>query len=135
MSDLWDKVISEAKKVSLTKEEKFSMLEIVRQRMDNPVADAVIMTNKVKTPYFSYFSFNFTWHEKRFVPIAVILIVVIFGGTAFAANGALPGDVLYSMKVNVNEKVESWGALSPNALARFEAVKAERRLKEIEMLC
>ncbi len=134
MSDLWDKLITEARSVSLTKEEKSAILQSVRERMDSPVSEPVIMTQEVKTPYFSQFSFNFTWHEKRFVPIAVILIVVVFGGTAFAANGALPGDVLYSMKVNVNEKVESWGALSPNASARFEAVKAERRLKEIEKI-
>ncbi len=132
MSDLWKKIIGQAKQVSLTKEEKFSILEAVRQRMDNPAVEPVMMTSKIETPYFSKFSFSFTWHEKRFVPVAVVLIVVVFSGTAFAANKALPGDALYSMKVNVNEKVESWGALSPNALARFEAVRAERRLKELE---
>lgn len=129
MADIWDKIIQEAKNVSLEKEEKDFILSRVSEHIyKNPAQIPEIITS----PYV--FRFGLSIHEKRFVPLAVILILVLFGGTSFAANYALPGEALYSVKVNLNEEVESWMALSPNANARFEAVKAERRLKEVEKL-
>ncbi len=129
MVDIWDKIIQEAKNISLEKEEKDFILSRVSEHIyKNPAQIPEIITS----PYV--FRFGLSIHEKRFVPLAVILILVLFGGTSFAANYALPGEALYSVKVNLNEEVESWMALSPNANARFEAVKAERRLKEVEKL-
>ncbi len=135
MQSLWDKIIREARSVSLTKEERDLMLTNIRNSMREHNSHASnINTNFVKSPYLYHFRFGLSLHEKRFVPVAVLLIMVIFGGTSFAANFALPGEALYGMKVNVNEEMESWIALTPNANARFESVKADRRLKEVEKL-
>lgn len=65
---------------------------------------------------------------------AVLLVVFVGGGTASAAQGALPGDLLYPVKVSINEKVEA--ALTSNvaAKAEVEAKFAERRIEEAQAL-
>jgi hypothetical protein len=65
---------------------------------------------------------------------AVLLVVFVGGGTASAAQGSLPGDLLYPVKVSINEKVES--ALAPDIAAKAEvqAKLAERRVEEAEAL-
>lgn len=135
MESLWNKIIREAKTVSLTKEEHDFMIENIRKQVYHKASPVHTNTKKqIKSPYLYHFRISLSLHEKRFVPVAVFIILVIFGGTSFAANFALPGEALYGMKVNVNEQMESWIALSPNANARFEVVKAGRRLKEVEKL-
>lgn len=66
--------------------------------------------------------------------IALIIALLIGGGTSFAAEGALPGDVLYPLKVSVNEEVRSFVAISNEAQAKWDARRAERRLEEAEKL-
>jgi|GEM_PF-1707567 len=133
MESLWNKIINEAKNVSLTKEERDLMLEKIHKQVYYKAH--VLNTKKdIQSPYLYHFRMGLSLHEKRFVPVAVFVILIVFGGTSFAANFALPGQALYGMKVNVNEEMESWMALSPNANARFETVKADRRLKEVEKL-
>src|SRR6185369_7748217 len=46
------------------------------------------------------------------MPIFIAILVLLGGGTSFAAQNALPGDALYSVKVNVNEQVEGLLSLS-----------------------
>jgi hypothetical protein len=62
--------------------------------------------------------------------IALIIAVLIGGGASFAAEGALPGDWLYPVKISVNEEVRSFVAFSDEAQARWDARRAERRLEE-----
>lgn len=71
----------------------------------------------------------------KFAPaLAVLLLSVSASGAAYAAEGALPGDFLYPLKVRVNEEARSALALSPQAKAEWEARRAERRLEEAEKL-
>lgn len=67
--------------------------------------------------------------------IASLLIVSLFGGgTAFAAEGAVPGDILYPIKTDITENVRGAFALDNEAQATFEAWRAERRLNEAAKL-
>lgn len=66
--------------------------------------------------------------------LAIGLMLVIGGGTSFAAQGALPGDTLYPVKVGVNERVEGAFAIGAENQAEFESERAERRLEEAEKL-
>lgn len=66
--------------------------------------------------------------------IALIVALVLGGGTSFAAQQALPGDLLYPVKIGVNEEVRAALALSAEARARWEAERANRRLEEAEQL-
>lgn len=65
---------------------------------------------------------------------ACALVLVIGVGTSYAAEGALPGDPLYAVKIYLNESITG-------SFARTEAAKAEwnteivtRRLEEAEQL-
>lgn len=66
--------------------------------------------------------------------IALIIALLLGGGTSFAAENALPGGVLYPVKVGINEEVGSWIAVSSEAQAKWDAHLAERRLEEAEKL-
>ena len=44
--------------------------------------------------------------NKKLIPtIVIVLVAVVFGSTSAYAEKAIPGDPLYTMKLNVNEKV------------------------------
>lgn len=66
------------------------------------------------------------------VPVAIL--VLLGGGTSFAAASALPGDALYPVKVGVNEKVSAAFQFSPEAKAEYDAKLAEERLSEANEL-
>lgn len=78
---------------------------------------------------------DFFLHTRtRFAFSAALLLLVVGGGTSYAAEAALPGDALYAVKVGINEKVAGALAVSPEAHVRFDAQLAERRLQEAEVL-
>lgn len=69
------------------------------------------------------------------MPALALLLIFLTGfGASAAAQGALPGDTLYPVKVGVNEEVRSWFALSTESKAKFDAALAARRLEEAEKL-
>lgn len=68
------------------------------------------------------------------MPIALIIALLLGGGAAAAAENTLPGDVLYPVKVEVNERVRGWVAVSDDAEARLQVDLAARRLEEAEKL-
>ncbi|HEV8677244.1 MAG TPA: DUF5667 domain-containing protein [Candidatus Paceibacterota bacterium] len=65
---------------------------------------------------------------------ALLLIVVAGSGTAYAAKGALPGDLLYSVKTNVNEPIEGALAFSTESKIEYQNGLAQNRLEEAEAL-
>jgi hypothetical protein len=85
--------------------------------------------NRVTRRAHSWTSFAF--HP---VPIVALSLLVVMSGTAGAAELALPGDLLYSIKVNVNEEVRAALATTPQAKASVAITRAETRIKEIEAL-
>lgn len=81
------------------------------------------------------YSFVFWFRHSRLVPaIALVLIVALGTGTSFAAEGAVPGDLLYPVKIKINEPVRNIVKLTPEARAHWEEEKINRRLKEAETL-
>lgn len=83
--------------------------------------------------------FAHTWNiyiaEKKFVPtLAIAAVLLVFGAFSVEAENALPGDSLYSLKVNVNEPVRGLAALTPEAKAKFALEVTDQRLKEVALL-
>ena len=64
----------------------------------------------------------------------LILALLVGGGTSYAAQGSLPGEILYPVKVNVNENVETALALTPQAEAKTQASLVTTRLNEAATL-
>ena len=74
-------------------------------------------------------------HSRIAMATAVIVAVVFaFGGVASASEGALPGDVLYPVKVSIAEPVIGALIVSNEARAKWETELVERRLLETETL-
>lgn len=70
----------------------------------------------------------------KYVAVIIMLVVVTVSGTSWAAEGAVPGDILYTVKVNVNEAARNILAVSSEAKAEVSVWQAERRLEEAEEL-
>lgn len=68
------------------------------------------------------------------MPLAIILILLLTGGTSYAAKDTVPGDFLYPVKINLNENVESLLALNDKQEAIVDVKQAARRLKEAKGL-
>ena len=92
-------------------------------RVAEPAADTRLTRNG--------FSEFFMRHS---IPAFVAVLVVVGGGTAAAAEGALPGDILYPIKVHVNEEMRATLATTPKAKADWAVDRAERRLEEAATL-
>lgn len=130
MDKLIDKIFYKARSVRLEADEKASIKANVMSFMRSHESP-----EKQSSPYAREFSLLVLFSQKKYaLTFAVLLIVVLTGGTSFAAAGALPGDLLYGVKLNVNEGVESLLAVSPRASAEVNAKHAVARLKEAETL-
>ncbi|KND47668.1 MAG: hypothetical protein AB201_01900 [Parcubacteria bacterium C7867-006] len=68
------------------------------------------------------------------MPIALILLLLLGGGTGIVAENSLPGDILYSVKIHINENIESAIALTAKSDAEVSVRQAARRLVEAEQL-
>lgn len=129
-----------SKKITLTEKEK----QVLRLNLEAVVRDRPIMENTegVRTPgvlrHIQRVGFGF--QSLLFKPIKImpaILLIVLLGlggGTSYAAEGSLPGDVLYPVKVSINEPVRAGLAFSTEAKAKVETDLAVRRLEEAESL-
>lgn len=66
--------------------------------------------------------------------IAILIILLLGGGTSLAAEGAAPGEALYSVKVSINEPIRGALAFTDEADVEWQARLMERRLEEAERL-
>lgn len=109
-----------ADELRLTELEKRTMRSAIAAHMHAHPAGAV------KSP----------WQSWMFVRIAspVVGAMLLCAGTAYAAQGSLPGDLLYPVKTHVNEPVEVALATSATAKANTEARIAETRVAEAQAL-
>ena len=115
-----------------------SMQESRREKMRADLAEYARMrplrvASRTQKSQHSWFSF--TLHP---MPVMAVLLVVALGsgsaGAASLAQNALPGDLLYPIKVNVNEEVRAAFATTPAAKAEVAIARAETRIQEIETL-
>lgn len=88
---------------------------------------------RIPSPYAGVFM---TLAFQRGASFLAVLVVLASGvsGVSLAAEGAVPGDAIYALKVNVNEPLYSLVAVTPAAKAAVATSRAERRLEEAEVL-
>lgn len=74
-------------------------------------------------------------NRRQFIPALVASFLLLFtGGASLLAEQALPGDSLYSVKVNVNESLRDFTALTDEAKAKLAVEITEKRLQEAAVL-
>lgn len=100
--------------------------ELVRQNILNRMRSSYITQSVFASGYF--------WQSLRFTAAGFAAIVLVATGVSYAAENALPGDVLYPIKVEVIERVRTWVALSQEAEAEWSIARTTRRLEELERL-
>ncbi len=69
-----------------------------------------------------------------YMPFVILFAVMIGGGTSLAAQGAVPGDFLYPIKIGVNENVRSAFAVGADSEAKLQTNLLAERVEEAETL-
>ncbi|OGG57052.1 hypothetical protein A3D71_02740 [Candidatus Kaiserbacteria bacterium RIFCSPHIGHO2_02_FULL_55_20] len=112
--------------ISLTNAERVQMRRTLHSYMEmKPLrtsASAPVMT----------FGWLFTMR-----PVAAVLVLAVFvssAGVSYASENALPGDVLYPIKIRVNEPVKGALAVSASAKTAWAMDVAGERVKEAATL-
>lgn len=122
-----------AQEIRMSEAEKSAMRFALDRAMaeGKAVVGAPSPMSVTRSPYVftSFFSY-----QTRMVMAGLLLFVLVGAGTASAAQGALPGDVLYPIKVRVTERVEVALAGNTAAKAAVETKLAARRVEEAEAL-
>ncbi len=111
-------LLQAAKHIALSPAERVQMKERLLEAMG---------VNRV-----SWWSFSF----KSFTTVTAAFLIVAIAGTgiSYAAEQSVPGDLLYPVKVEVNERVVASFIRDPEEQVRWLARRAERRLEEAERL-
>ncbi len=125
----FNKAIGDIHNITMTSAEKQMVLERV------VAAQTLGGGLKVKSPW-SVMSFG-SWinHHRWISVVAVLVIVIVAGNTAVLASyNALPGEVLYPIKVGIVEPIRVAFASSAVAKAEIQAELVQTRFQEIETL-
>lgn len=113
--------LTQAKTLSLSPGEKVTVREALLRAMDEP------------QPGFSMLRI-FSLRSIGTLTAAILLLSA--GGTTLSAlaEDALPGDLLYPVKTQLNERIQIAFARGRSAKAELSLIQAERRLLEAETL-
>jgi len=125
------------KKASLTPEAKLRMREELAAFAD---LHAVRMEGNERSigemqsiSVFALFT-NYSTARIMKATLLIALMVGLGGGTSLAAQNTVPGDLLYPVKVHVNENVQSAFAFDANAKANLELALLQERMEEAKRL-
>ncbi|MBI2098289.1 MAG: hypothetical protein HYT49_01335 [Candidatus Wildermuthbacteria bacterium] len=137
MKDNFEQFIRKARQVRFSQEDKARTHELLSRYMRmNPARFRAEGRHQVqRSPFFQEFIKNCKFLYKPMMALAVLVVTVMAGGgVSLAAENALPGDVLYPVKVEVNEEFRAMLAFSQEAKAEWKVQQTGRRLQEAEKL-
>lgn len=121
MNDLQEQLQKQAADMGLTRNEKDAMRMAIQAHMRAHPAKPV-----------PSLWFGWVMQARFMVPALAILLLCV--STTYAAQGALPGDLLYPIKIHINEQVEVALAGTPTKKVAVETSLAERRVGEAQTL-
>lgn len=135
MNNKVHKLISTLKRPVLTAEDKETLRSDLLAHI-NGERFLTTQLDKIPQKKFPYRAHSTLLAWRFQVALASILIFVSSGaGIATAAEGSLPGDLLYSIKTGITEPIARIAkANNPVAKALFETRLLEKRLSEAEQL-
>ena len=117
------------KKLTLLKSEKLTPDER-REMRARIVARMETYPQAQPTPFL----FGLSVRSRRAIGFTVASLLAVSTGASYAAASALPGDILYPIKININERIETALAVTPKASAEVAARQIKRRAVEAEIL-
>jgi len=124
-------LIDDARKTALSTQEKEGMrLNVVNFMKNNPVeSSAPSFWNSLDV-----IGMISNRPVLRYSFLLSCLVLFGIGGISIAANKALPGEALYAVKTQVNEKVLSFITFSEDQKAQYEVGLVQLRLEEFEKI-
>jgi len=126
MENRFNNLIKIMKAEKMTEEEKTS----IRFKVETFVQNNPISIPQ-KSPYFSRFHFA---KAGKIFATGLLLMVIGVGGLSYSSASALPGDLLYPIKINLNEKIEEKLAFTPTEKVALQQKRIETRFTEVESL-
>lgn len=116
-----EKIKEQTSKASLTQEEKFDMFKNIRTHMDaHPV--------QTHTPSFALFM------KYSVVYATMFAFIIGTSATSLAAERSLPGDILYPIKTQINEKVAQTLTFSKKQKTQVTVNLVDKRMSELEKM-
>ncbi len=129
MNKLEEQFNKATRHITLSDQEKSDMRDAVVSYMEYmPIRNKTTL----KVPRSFSTPFLRMRHFSGALMVAILVMTSSFG-VSFAADEALPGDLLYGVKVNINEEIKTV-FLSEDELISWEKERAERRLEEASRL-
>ncbi len=141
--DIFKTLVEKVKEINLTERERSKLFLAVDTFIErNPIQEETFAQEQkpelgfVKSP-FSIKDFTDRlshFHAYSFRTVGALLLLAIFGtGTSFAAQNAVPGDILYPIKVNINEGIQA-ALLSGVKRSEFDVSLVKTRIEEAKKL-
>jgi hypothetical protein len=130
--NLTDYIRKSATQVSLSDSERERMKRVLSEYVAmKPMRNAPLAR---RAPLSYMFMSVYAFSRKSVAALLIAGILFSGAGVSFAAENALPGDALYSLKVDVNEPIVAALSVSSESKALWNAERAERRLEEAAKL-
>lgn len=104
----------------------------VRQNLVDFMRGEVVEPKDVEAEHTSVIAHLWTILSRTM--IAACAFVLVGAGASYAAEGSVPGDALYPLKVKIFEPIQSSLSFSDESRAKWETTRAQRRIKEAEAL-
>ncbi|MEK7612240.1 MAG: DUF5667 domain-containing protein [Patescibacteria group bacterium] len=118
-------------KIMMTQEEKSTTKRYLEAFAElHPVRNTDFIRHTLQRSILQRFTLY-----TRTMPIILAITLLLGGGVSLGAQNSLPGDALYPVKVNINERIR--GALtltSDEARANYQVALVARRLVEAEQV-
>lgn len=130
MNENLKKITESLKEIKMTDAEKSSgYLKLNNFINSHPIQNKI--SQKIKSPYTHHFSFiNFA----KFAVIAILIVATGTEGLSYASANALPGDLLYPIKINIKEGLRGAMITDTREKTLWQAKRLETRIKEIQDL-
>jgi len=132
MNDFEKNIKEAAGKIRLKADEKRALRARLLSYMEyHPLPTPLQGIRKRPRAPKQFFAVIAGWHMRAFAGFATLLMIA---GIPAIAERAVPGDVLYPVKVRVNEEVLSQLSMGSYEKMEWEARRVERRIAEARLL-
>jgi hypothetical protein len=109
--------------IRLSHEEKLAMFSNIQAHMN-----ATPVVSPISSPWYDFLI------KKSFAYSTLGVVFLTIATTSIIAEGAIPGNALYPVKVNINEPIVRTFHIGDTAKTKYSIKQTERRLEELSEL-
>lgn len=125
MTNIEDPLLEALRSERLSADQKSAgRKQLLQYLQDHPAPSNVRLHSQSKASFWS------RWKLLSLATSSLVIILVAGIGVSYAAEGSLPGDILYPIKKQFTEPIRANLASTPEAKSRWTAEIVKRRLDE-----